>query len=674
MKRIHIHGMRRQRGLAFLLAVLALILIGGATLFLSIGGDAVITEQRLRRENADIARLKVVKDALIGFAIGTYGGGARPGQLPLPDTLEDAPAVGSYDGNSNPGCLDGSKLNGLPPLKNSAAKSPNLRCIGRVPWRMLGLEPVTLEENDPSGLMVWYAVSANLADPNLCLERLNSGSIALSHDSTATFACPNPKPPFPWLKVCSESGRVLSSNVAFVLILPGASIATQGRTQERSPSKPQPSDFLDAIPLPTGWGAIPPAERCSTYDNAGLTNEFVIASQSDTFNDRLIYITTDELAAELERRVAFETRKSVNSFATLNGAFPWLAELADPTLPASFVPVAGTLKLSGLVPFYTTHTDNEFASEIGWTLTSAVSAPTASTTPSFFTCKVAGITQSCRVRTALGAAIPNSVTALDVQSYASTDVDVPTALCKWKVEQESRVSCTYAVDKSQSAPMYQVESRASGSAPWLACGSISGNTIRRLNMTFDFKASQSPPINPTYRPATTTSVLQRDVRNNSTSADNMIEIVDSFISVLPTCGDVNFLAASPLITGRGKSTGLGDITVRKIRVYPAMPEWYFSEQWYQYVYAALSPDVAPQLGKTKCDESGPNCLAAGASTGVTAVVIAVGKPLIGQDRTSPSPNNFLEGKNKDGATTKAFASSTETRADSYVDFVAPLVR
>jgi hypothetical protein len=680
MRANQLHGIFYQRGLVFLLAVLVLLMVGFASVLLFIGGNAALTGQRLKRETTDIARLKVVRDALIGYAVGAYGGGSRPGQLPRPDTLEGSPAVGSYDGKENLGCLDSTKLNGLPPLSGTSAKSPNLRCVGRTPWRELGLQPETLDENDPLGSIVWYAVSANLADPNFCLERLNSGTIALAHDATAPFVCRNAAPPFPWLKVCSESGRVLKDRVAFVLMLPGKPITTHGRMQQRSQNiKPQPGDFLDAIPLPSGWPSIPAADRCSTYDNAGLTNEFVIATQSETFNDILVYVTVDELAAEIERRIAFEVRASIDSFVNLRGAFPWLAPLADPTLSASYVPLPGKLALAGLVPFYTTNPSNDFFTELGWTISAppgSVSSSGASlVTPA--SCTINGATQFCRLRSSTGGSIPNSVTIPDVEAYFTLDINVPTAQCRWTADKDNRAKCSYLFSPLLTIPQtYQLETGISATGPWTSCGVFAGNNIKTLKVEFDFLARPEPPaFNPAFTPATLTSVMQREVRNNSTSLSNVIELVENFSpsSSNTICGTTSLTGDLPLV-GRRYSIGLGAIAVRKIRVYPALPEWYFAEQWYQYIYAALSPDVTPNLGKTSCNKAGTNCLISEGTKGLEAVVIAIGKPLAGQSRTSSFPENFLEGKNKDGGTTKVFASSIEPRSETYVDFVAPLVR
>ncbi len=670
----------RQRGIVFLLAVLVLLVAGLASLFLFAAGNTIVTAQRLKSETTDIARLRTVKDALIGYAIGAYGGGSRPGQLPPPDTLEGAPAVGNYDGNGNPGCLDGTKLNGLPPLNDSSAKSRNLRCIGRIPWRTLGLQPEALDENDPLGSMMWYAVSANLADPNFCLERLNSGTISLAHDVVAPFACPNAAPPFPWLKVCSELGRVINDRVAFVLMLPGKPIATQGRAQQRALNvKPQPSDFLDAIALPPGWSSIPPADRCSTYDNAGLTNEFVIATQSDFFNDRLVYVTVDELAAEIERRVAFEVRASIDSFVNLRGAFPWLAPLADPTLASSYVPLSPNLTLAGLVPFYTTHSSNDFLTELGWT----ISAPSGSVSSSGaslaspVSCTINGTAQFCRLRSSTGGSISNSVTVPQVEAYFTFDISAPDAKCKWTADKDSRVKCSYSSNPLPAVPQtYQLETGMSATGPWTSCGTFAGSNVRTLKADFDFLARpDSPSINPAFTQATPSSVMQREVRNNSVGLSNMIELTENFspLSSTTTCGVTSLNGALPIV-GRRFSAGVGAIAVRKIRVYPALPEWYFSEQWNQYIYAALSLDVAPGSGKTSCDKGGTNCLTSDGIAGLDAVVVALGKPLAGQNRSLPAPNNFLEGKNVNGATTKAFASSTEPRTANYVDFVAPMVR
>ncbi|MFM7460614.1 MAG: hypothetical protein ACKO15_07245, partial [Burkholderiales bacterium] len=276
--------LRRQSGVILLLIVLGILGLGAGMLLLTI--NTANTERSQRKFVSGSQALMAGKQALIGYAIGSLTGtGARPGWLPLPDTLANT----NYNGKSEVGsCLDGGATNGMPALSGGGAKVAALRCLGKLPWNTLGLSIDAASEQDLLGLVPWYAVSPNLADPNAgsdqCMTVLNPTTAMAT--APGTFVCDTTTTPaWPWLKVCDDTGRILSDRVAAVLILPGEAIKTTGRTQLRTNAATganpngygYPADFLDAVPTPAGWASIPVAQRCTTFDNAALSGEFIAA-------------------------------------------------------------------------------------------------------------------------------------------------------------------------------------------------------------------------------------------------------------------------------------------------------------------------------------------------------------------------------------------------------------
>lgn len=642
------------QGYILLLIVLTLTAIGAAALFAGIGANL----GRRTSQSATIdQQLQISRDALTGFAIGTFGGGARPGQLPRPDSLQN----GNYDGQADSGCLDGTAVNGLPALSGAAAKSASLRCIGRLPWKKLGVQfdidtVNNRDEFDVLGQVPWYAVSANLADPNLCLQYLNSGTVA---QLPVSFVCPSlTAPPFPWLKVCDESGRLISDHVAFVVLYPGAPIVTQGRAQSRVGSpRPQPGDFLDAIPVPPGWSALPANQRCTTYDNAALSDEFVIATTSPTFNDRLVYVTIEELMSEIESRVAIELREAIRSFQQSRGAYPWLVPQTDPTSTASNLAIPNTF--SGFVPFHTTHTGQSFLSELGWTIPSGATASPPSSSPTF---TYAGLTY--RLRTTGGAAIPNTVTTAAVNAFAVNsaniyDLTTPVATCKWTSNANREAKCSSTFVTGTTPVTYRLEQNVSGL--WTYISDVPGTRTR--NVTVDFGAFIGASGASTV--ATVTNVFQRSISYTGSTA-GMLAVQDTFSDSSGTLA---------IQVGFGETAGFGTTAVRRVRAYAAMPDWYFAEKWYEYSFAMLSSDVSPTLAGVHCSA---NCLEAGPRKALDAVVVMTGAPLAGQIRNQASPPlaAFLEDVNATsftpGLTFGKFNAVGNPKTAVYNDAIATL--
>lgn len=284
----------RQDGAA-LLILLVIVIIATTGVLLNSLNRVTVTAERDKKTAEALAQ---AKEALIYFSTIKA---TRPGDLPIPDVLEPSESPPNYDGTT-----DGI-TNGCP--GTGAAK----RCLGRLPWRDLGMSLDTSTENDVPGVMPWYAVSANLANP-LLLDVLNS--------ETANLGLALPQP---WLTVRDARGNVISSRVVAVVILPGAPVGSQARPEP--PNLAGVNQYLDTVIVPVGCAApcVP-----GTYSNSDLDNDFIMgedfsrtADLDDNFNDRLIYITIDELMTAVEKRVGNELKTILAAYYSVQGYYPW---------------------------------------------------------------------------------------------------------------------------------------------------------------------------------------------------------------------------------------------------------------------------------------------------------------------------------------------------------------
>ena len=253
--------------------------------------------------------LKEAKTALIAWAV-THP--KTPGLMPYPDRNTDP---GRYDGLSD--CPGGT--------------TEHKHLIGRLPWKggdynhcaylLAGLGEKFVDGNNES---LWYAVSKNLIhvyEP--------SGDPVINPDIAST-------PAHAWLKVLDRNGNLMSDRVAVVIIAPGVALTGQNR----SASAPDPDEYLDSLKI----GA-------NTYSNADYDQDdedFVMGEDSrnvtelDTslqkpyyFNDKLIYITIDELMHALEKRALQEARQQLTNYYSASDAsadnrfYPYAATLGD---------------------------------------------------------------------------------------------------------------------------------------------------------------------------------------------------------------------------------------------------------------------------------------------------------------------------------------------------------
>lgn len=308
----------RQQGAVLLLFAL-MLLVGASALVVGAVSQANL---QINREKITTDALSRAKDALIAYAVTPeITGATRPGQLPCPDTASEAP-IPNYDGRA-----------GTTGACNAAATAPRL---GRLPWRsgtgcVAGsVQGLAVNLVDGSGERLWYAVSRNLVDlvgvPTLNPDLLQSA-------------------PYPWLSVRDSSGAILNARVAAVILSPGGPIPGQNRAGTVADENcvrrlaAGAAQFLDNVTIAGTNYSNADANDCR--DNSACPTipsrngeDFIMATPSNTFNDRLIYITIDELMAAAEKRAAGQAGSVLRSYFTnssgvaANRFYPYAASLA----------------------------------------------------------------------------------------------------------------------------------------------------------------------------------------------------------------------------------------------------------------------------------------------------------------------------------------------------------
>ena len=518
-----------------------------------------------------------------------------------PDVVADTAATKNYNGDAETGCFDRSKANGLPLIIDQV----NIRCLGRLPWRTFGLSNDAYSENDPTGIAPWYAVSGNLAFQK-CLDYLNSDILDFSY---VGFICPviSGVPavslPFPWLTVRDAKGVVLSDRVAFVIIVAGTAI--NGQSRPPAPNLAGPDQYLDSalvtVTSVTPDCASPPCNL--TYSNADLDNDFIQAEFSETFNDRLIYVTIDELMAKIEERAGKEIRASVQRFRDSNGVgggvgtFPWLAPFVDPSNNLNYKAVLGTRV--GLVPNYAL--GQEFETEFSWLITGGT----------------------------IGAFSGTTVNAAVVRVGA-----ISNGYCSW-------------------SNMRGVKCHGDIANP-----DVTKPNIVRRHVEIEYPTSWTNST-VTVSLASATSYNTRQVSRSGSLAACLATSLVGCVVVSDFDSDGNLLGKGSLLSGTGvlRTTG--------IRLYPELPAWVVDNRWHQFAVGAMGAGWIP--GSSACPCLTINVDGNPERADVKLLVMMAGKKLSGKSRPSSNASDYFDSANNQNVATSQIFDRRSVLTDVFND-------
>jgi len=278
--------------------VVAVVVMGAALIIVKTLNAATWRADRLRVTNASFAQ---AKEALIARAVADDN---RPGSLPCPDTDDDGVAE-LFAGNQCPSY------------------------IGRLPWRTLDVPDL----RDAEGERLWYVLSRTHRD-HAAAEPINSNTVG----------------------EIAVNGATPSSAVLAVLIAPGRPLIRAGAPDMQA--RDCPANCNSAINYLDVAGGIDNA----TWVPVGGVVNVVTAPESDSFNDRLLAIHSDDIMPLVEKRAAREIALPMRdryerwqAIPGLKGFYPWAAPFNDPANPGPGVnnTLHGHLPVSATQPVWT---------------------------------------------------------------------------------------------------------------------------------------------------------------------------------------------------------------------------------------------------------------------------------------------------------------------------------
>jgi hypothetical protein len=527
------------------------------------------------------------KAALIAWSVTAYpprGRQITPGLLPFPDRNRD----GNYDGRGD--CVTFG-------LNDS-------HLLGRLPWAgdvspcpRIGLH---IEVRDRSGEQLWYAVSRNLVtkggggpiNPDMGeVDRMIHPWIVVRNAKRGVVTAPGGTKPLP---------------IAAVIIAPGAAL----EHQDRRAAAPSPDNYLDRVTFGGTTYDNADADGCpdavtSPCGPSAVGEEFIFYRQRSTetqFNDRLTYITVNDLMRAVEKRVLGETALALNGYRDAFGAYPWLAEFRSPEAVSAGAepPFKSTLSRNGVLPVHLP--DEIFSTRFGGSWNFVDSTPTTVTRHSGDATLVPpladGMAGSIQVPSGSGRCVWSDWTrgdctgSLAIPTYYRVDIGTT-------VVRTVEVSFSIVDDTPQVAPP------------------TAGDVRRRTLAT--------GVIRPPRSPSATWSIRITD--DDGINRGQREVIVDADTGGRITLSGIRY-----------------DLSVVYDDVDDArdeLPEWFAENNWHHFIYVAISQDAVPggdADGDGDCSTPVNTCLTLNASgrvarSDVRALLVSSGPRLSQQDRS-----------------------------------------
>jgi hypothetical protein len=303
----------KQKGAALIL--MAFIIGLAAIAFLLHALDPA--RLRAEQDKKTMQTLNEAKQALIAWSVSHPN---TPGLMPYPDRNLDLNYDDTSDCYATNKTFDTKFTIGRLPLFKSDPNCVNAK--NNVNSGVLG------DFRDGAGERLWYEVSQNLLhDYNNAGGAIPNGTSPIINPSIVNT------PANPWFIVRDRSGAIVSDRVAAVIIAPGS----PSGVQDRSGGIANANQYLDKIVM-----ADNTPYKNYDYQLPALPPEFIIGDDYRTvakndptyknqtvepyyYNDKLVYITIDELMAAIEKRVAAEVKVAVKNYKLSTGNNPYAA-------------------------------------------------------------------------------------------------------------------------------------------------------------------------------------------------------------------------------------------------------------------------------------------------------------------------------------------------------------
>ncbi len=254
----------KQRGVALLgfISLVTLISLHILLNHLNAGNTRFTHEQQTERALLK-AKLALIGDAASADEI------ARAGRLSLPDM---GPGISDKEGESSP---------------NFSGNTASLTLIGKFPWLSLATGPLRDTEGE-------------------CLWLIDSGNFKKSPITPLNWDTPGK------IEVIDTQGHPLARNLAALLVAPGRPLDGQDRSaigtnHVQCGGNYDARNYLDAFDdadaLAGEWNYFAGSTNNAIAPDADV-KRFVLAS-AEHYNDRLLFVTPDELFDALTRRKDF---------------------------------------------------------------------------------------------------------------------------------------------------------------------------------------------------------------------------------------------------------------------------------------------------------------------------------------------------------------------------------
>lgn len=276
---------RTQSGIV-LVALAVIIGLAALLLVAKLTGNLTRASETDRRTVEALAQAKA---ALIGYA-ASYpersldpANSSRfnpPGFLPCPDA---SPSI-SPEGNEDPSC-----------------GATDTTAIGRLPWKSLGSAAI----RDGAGECLWYAVSGNFkANPKTGLLNWDSNALieVLAPDGTTLLA-----------------GSTPNNRAAAVIFAPGGILPGQDRSTvtgtDTCRGNYNAANYLDTD-IASGVNNAPASFTAHAITRfVAAANSSQTPAANDSFNDRLVIVTAEEIFAAAKKRADMLGRLTVGADA-----------------------------------------------------------------------------------------------------------------------------------------------------------------------------------------------------------------------------------------------------------------------------------------------------------------------------------------------------------------------
>lgn len=259
-----------QQGAA--LIILMLVLILSAVTYLVSGLDSnAVTANREKQTQAALAEAKaaLIGDAVQAQSLVLFGTNTQPVTLSNPD-----------EGSSN-AINEGSET--------GQYGATDYTLIGKLPWQSLNIAPL----RDGWGECLWYAVSGRF-------KHSPSTKSALNWDAKGQ------------IDVIDEKGNLLASNLVALVVAPGPALSGQVRSSGQTvyPQCGGNYDVKNYLDTPNGNNAISGAVNyyLGSQNNgvaSDTSNKIFVLANTANYNDRLAFITVDDIFNRVMKRVDF---------------------------------------------------------------------------------------------------------------------------------------------------------------------------------------------------------------------------------------------------------------------------------------------------------------------------------------------------------------------------------